>query len=250
MKNFCIILVEPKNAFNIGSICRSMANFGITDLRLVNPRIDYLCNNVKKIAIKSFHLLKQAKNFSSLVEAIADSDFIFGTTRRFGKHRTKQYFSSPKKAAEMALSISNVNKIAYVFGREDIGLSNEELRLCNTYVYIPTSSIRKSINLSHAVSICLYEIQNEYKKSSSLLKNNNIKVPNKKNMFRMVSNMNKALLSIGYLTNEDYDHISNTITKIFIRSKMSIRELKIIQGLWSRINWIAKKKKNTKMLWR
>ena len=133
-----------------------MANFSFDDLRLVNPQTDYQCDDARRMAVKATPILEQAGVFSSLAEALADCHFSMATTRRLGAYR--QEFLRPDQAAEVLLPLSEQGRIGLVFGREDHGLFNNELDLCQRLITIPTADKLPSMNLAQAVSLCLYEI--------------------------------------------------------------------------------------------
>ncbi|MBW2519327.1 MAG: RNA methyltransferase, partial [Deltaproteobacteria bacterium] len=125
LKNLTIVLVGSQGARNIGSVARAMANFGTSDLRLVNPQIDHLQDESRKMAVKATPVLEQAKIYNSLQDALQDCHFAYGTTRRFGKYRVD--FFHPDDAAEQLLPLLDQGRVAFVFGREDQGLTTEEL---------------------------------------------------------------------------------------------------------------------------
>ncbi|MBC2742930.1 MAG: RNA methyltransferase, partial [Desulfosarcina sp.] len=87
MDNICIVLVEPQGPINVGSVCRSMMNFGFSDLRLVNPCSEYRSLDARRMALKAESILNNAPVFPTLEQALANCHLAFGTTRRFGKYR-------------------------------------------------------------------------------------------------------------------------------------------------------------------
>jgi tRNA/rRNA methyltransferase len=122
-----IILVEPQYPGNIGMVCRAMKNMGLNELRLVNP-CDYNHPEAYKFAVSARDLLDRAAVFSSLSEALADSPLSIGTTRRHGKYRPE--IISPEQVAQRILPEMHQHRAALVFGREDSGLTTDELSLC------------------------------------------------------------------------------------------------------------------------
>ena len=158
-----VILVEPKNQGNVGAVARAMANFGFDELYLVNP--PELEKEAYDRAVHAGELLQNAKVSSSFGEAIKGFDYIAGTSSDISaskKNPSRNFLT----ASEFADKIKGFEgKVAIAFGREDHGLSNEEVDLCDSLVYIPTSKSYLSMNLSHACSIVLYELfKNECKK--------------------------------------------------------------------------------------
>jgi len=156
LDNIYIILVQPKNAGNIGSTVRAMKNMGITNLRLVKP-VEYKdIPQQKKMGYRSQDIIQKCQEFSSLNEALADISFTFLATTRKGKW--KKDFLSPWQAAETIVPQIKKGKIAIIFGREDSGVTIDESQLANYYIIIPAAIRYPSLNLSQAVMVIVYEI--------------------------------------------------------------------------------------------
>ena len=155
-KNISIVLYKPKYAGNIGSVARAAKNMGISNIVVVG-KSDF---DREEMQQRSTHLaadvLDQIQYFERIDEALGGFNYIVGTTARLGKARGP--FIAPRAAAINIADISQKNKVALLFGPEDTGLANEELRLCHAVVTIPTSREFTSLNLSHAVMILCYEI--------------------------------------------------------------------------------------------
>src|SRR6266540_6078360 len=124
--NIAVVLVEPQNPGNIGMVCRAMKNMGLTQLRLVNP-CQYDHPEARKFAVWAKDLLQTAQVFSSLQEALVDSHHSVATTRRHGKYR--QEIFTPMELVPKILPDLESRKAALVFGREDNGLTTEEVSL-------------------------------------------------------------------------------------------------------------------------
>ncbi|MBI5893699.1 MAG: RNA methyltransferase [Deltaproteobacteria bacterium] len=154
-QNIHIVLVEPQSSGNIGSVARAMKNTGFKNLILINPA-DYKNDKAYKMACKADDVLLGAKVFTKLSNAIKDSSLVIGTTRRKGRMRypVMTFYD----VLPQIVKTSKKNKVSVIFGREDKGLSNEELKLCSNIVEIPTNKNYPSLNLSHAVFLVCYEI--------------------------------------------------------------------------------------------
>lgn len=235
LNNICVVLVEPQGPLNIGSVCRTMANFELKELRLVAPRTDHLCDEARRMAVKAGFLLEQARVCQSLEEALADCHLSLGTTRRFGKYRDD--LLHPDQAASRLLPLSAGGRVALVFGREDKGLTTEELDLCQGLVTIPTCEAYGSMNLAQSVAICLYEVRRAW--GNALGKSGGRKRLAKgtqlESMFR---HMRQTLLDIEYLDPQNPEHILRSFRRIFGRAGLNEREVRILQGLWSRVDWL------------
>lgn len=235
LNNVCVILVEPQGALNIGSVCRVMMNFGFRELRLVNPRVDHLGEEARRMAVKASGLLEEAGLYPDLQAALADCHLAYGTTRRFGNYR--EDFLHPEDAAEELLPVAEGQRVALVFGREDTGLHTAELSLCQRFLTIPTHEDLPSMNLAQAVSVCLYEV------SRAEGRRRGKKVGSRKRVTGAVleglyEHMRRTLLEIGYLDPQNPEHILHTFRRLFSRAGLNERDVRILHGLWSRIDWI------------
>lgn len=153
MMDVRVILVEPEQPGNTGMIARAMKNFGYTDLYLVNPKFDL--SESRRMAVKAQDVLDNAKIVDDISKAVRDVSLIVGTTSKIGGLRNVR-----RRAIELRNFVKNYKwkgKIAILFGRESIGLTNEELELCDVIVNIPTSEEYPCLNIANSVSIVLYE---------------------------------------------------------------------------------------------
>ncbi|MBW2187931.1 MAG: RNA methyltransferase [Deltaproteobacteria bacterium] len=233
--HIAIVLVEPQGPLNIGSVCRAMANFGFTDLRLVNPQTDHLSEDARKMAVKAGELLESARVYDTLAEALSDRQYSLGTTRRFGRYRDD--FLSPDGAANYLADLGSSVASALVFGREDRGLLTEELDLCQRFITIPTSDEFPSMNLAQAVSLCLYELSKEITAGQKTSYGEGV-LANTAELENMFSRMRTALTNIEYLDVSNPDHILRTYRRIFGRAGLMERDVRVMQGLWRRIGWL------------
>ena len=154
-KTLKIILVEPAGPINVGSVARLCENFRVHELRLVSPKCDYLAQEAKKMAVRGLKILETAKVYEDLNSALSDCTRIIATCGR--KEHGEIPLNSNKDALSWALKSEREETIALVFGREDRGLSNEELLKANKVVSLCTSEDYPSLNLSHAVAIVLHQ---------------------------------------------------------------------------------------------
>ena len=151
-----IVLVEPKNAGNIGSVVRAMKNMGLSSLRLVNPVPFRDEVEQRKMGYRSQEIITAAKEFTSLSEALQGISHVFLATAKQGKW--KKDFLSPAQAAERIVECHGGEEIALVFGREDKGVTTDESQLANYLVRIPMAGAYPSLNLSQAVVVVAYEV--------------------------------------------------------------------------------------------
>lgn len=233
LDNICVVLVESQGPRNIGSTCRAMLNFGLTDLRLVNPQTNHLSHDARQMAVSGTTLLEEAKVYSSLEEALADRTISYGTTRRFGKYREDMIH--PDEAARQLLPATVTGKVALVFGREDRGLHTSELDLCQRFVTIPTDKRLPSMNLSQAVLVCLYEISKARGELAGL-EHGRKQLASNENLEAMFQHMKQTLTDVEFLNPQNPDHIMRSFRRIFGRSGLNEREVRILHGLWSQVD--------------
>jgi tRNA/rRNA methyltransferase len=156
--SLAVVLVEPAGPLNVGSVARLCANFAIDQLRLVAPRCDHLGAEARQMAVHGEALLEQAQLYPDLAAAIADCQRVVATSGRIETESLP--LSEPAPALRWLWQGSRGDAgAALVFGREDRGLSNAELLQAGRLVRLATSEAYASLNLSHAVAICLHELQ-------------------------------------------------------------------------------------------
>ena len=135
LDNIRVVLVGPMYGGNVGSVCRAMANMGLSRLTLVAPRkLDM--DEARMMACHATSLLDSRTECPTLAEAVADCGLVMGSTVRAGLYR--QHARSPREWAPKALEVSGYGQVALVFGREDKGLSNEDLAICTQIIQIPS----------------------------------------------------------------------------------------------------------------
>jgi tRNA/rRNA methyltransferase len=152
----CVILVEPQLGDNVGATARAMANFGLSELRLVKPRDGWPNPRAWVAASGADRILDAAKLFATVEEAIADCSYVLATTAR--AHDQAKPVVSPEQAArEIAPRIAAGEMVGVLFGRERYGLENEEVGLADRIVTLPVNPAFASLNLAQAVLVIAYE---------------------------------------------------------------------------------------------
>ena len=150
------ILVEPAVSENIGASARALKTMGFTELRLVNP-CEHLNTDARKLAHGSNDILQNARLFDTLDLAIKDCDLIIGTSAKHRRVRNDYY---PVTSIQKIISKkgNTIKQTAVVFGREESGLNNNELQLCDIVSYIPMEITYPSLNLAQAVMLFAWEL--------------------------------------------------------------------------------------------
>jgi tRNA/rRNA methyltransferase len=235
LKNVCVVLVEPQGALNIGSVCRVMMNFGFSDLRLVNPQVDHLGDEARRMAVKAGSLLEGAGLYPDLAAALADCHLAYGTTRRFGRYR--EDFVHPDEAGDELLPVADSQRVALVFGREDSGLLTAELSFCQRFLTIPTHEDLPSMNLAQAVSVCLYEVSRAQGRRLGKRAGRR-KLASGDLLEGLFGHMRRSMLAIGFLDPNNPEHILRTFRRIFSRAGLNERDVKILHGLCRQLDWV------------
>ncbi|HWK65533.1 MAG TPA: RNA methyltransferase [Rhizobiaceae bacterium] len=151
-----IILVEPQLGENIGMVARAMANFGLSELRLVNPRDGWPNERARAAASRADHVIDAVKIFDTLPEAIADLNFVFATTAR-ERDGFKPVRGPVEAGRALRARFRAGEKTGILFGRERIGLENEEVGLADEIVTFPVNPAFASLNIAQAVLLMSYE---------------------------------------------------------------------------------------------
>lgn len=239
-KNISIVLYKPKYAGNVGSVARAAKNMGITGIVAVGSK-EF---DREEMEQRSTHLaadvLDRIVYEPSIEKALGGFNYIVGTTARLGRARGP--FVTPRAAAQNIASLSQNNKIALLFGPEDTGLANEQLRLCHSVVTIPTSREFTSLNLSQAAMILCYEIfvASPSAAGAAEVAPKLALSSETEGMYRQIKDL---LSEIGFLNPENPEYWMLDLRRFFARSGLLSREVKIIRGICRQIEWYARHKR-------
>lgn len=154
MSRFCIVLVRPRDPNNIGACARAMGNFGFDDLRVVNPYAPVWREAVSAVGARD--IMQSARVYSSLDEALADTQFSLAATALKNRDVKQSVYFLPELDAW--LDERPHGQTALVFGNEKTGLSNEDIARCDAVLNIPTAAKQPSVNLAQAVLLTCYQI--------------------------------------------------------------------------------------------
>jgi tRNA/rRNA methyltransferase len=239
-KTLKVVLVEPAGPINVGSVARLCENFGVHELRLVSPKCDYLAFEAKKMAVRGAKILGKAKVYKDLNSALSDCSRIIATCGR--KEHGEIPLDSNKDALSWAFRSERKETIALVFGREDRGLSNEELLKANKVISLNTSEHYPSLNLSHAVAIVLHQF-NQFNELDFL--KSHTKTSSPANLIKLEDCINDAgslLFDIGFLMKHTYKAKMTKIKKLLLRGEIKDDEVALIRGIISQMRWKIKNK--------
>jgi tRNA/rRNA methyltransferase len=236
LRNVRVVLVEPLKAGNVGSVCRAMANMGLSDLALVTPRD--LGREARWMACHADGILENHTEWNTLAEAIHDCGAVIGSSAREGLYR--QHAQTPRDWAPRVLESARTGKVALVFGREDSGLSNEELALCTHVARIPSTEEYRSLNLAQAVMIFCYEI---------FVAANIYEPPREKSAEapsalreRMMGLWRDLLLDIGFMEPAKADHMMFGLRRVLSRGAWTVDDVNIMMGVARQAAWATRKR--------
>ena len=225
-KNITIVLNKPKYPGNIGSVARCAKNMGIEKLFVVGHSNSDI-EEIKKMATHfSSDVVENMRCFNQLGEALSGFHYIVGTTSRLGSVRGPVVH--PREMAEQIVDISQKNKVAILFGPEDAGLANDDLKYCHLLVTIPTSDDLKSINLSHAVMILCHEIFTARTPSPERF---TPKLATSFELEGMYNHLKEVFVKIGFINLENPEYWMTSIRRFLSRTKLFSKEVQIIRGI-------------------
>jgi tRNA/rRNA methyltransferase len=231
---FGFILVNPQLGENIGSCARGLKNFGFSNMNIISPRDGWPNTKARKTSVGAFDLIKSAKIYNKVEDAIKKFDLIFATSART-RDVNKKHISIVNFIK--LLSKHKNSNIGIMFGPEASGLSNHDLSLSNFIIQIPTSSKLTSLNLSHAVIIISYEIYrslnfSKFKKEKILSK-----LASKNSIKNLIKFLEKMLDNKRFFkpTEKKKSMILN-INNIFGRLELSDKEMRILFSVFSSLN--------------
>lgn len=233
-KDIIIILVEPQSPGNIGMTCRAMKNMGLTQLRIVKG-CDRFDAESLKFAVAARDLLESAQVFPDLASAMADCTLSVGTTRRHGKYR-QEILSPVEVAGHFREQVTPECRAAIVFGREDSGLTTDELSLCRWHATIPTSDQYGSLNLAQSVLLFCYELG---KAGESVGGGRPLELAKSAEMEALFAHFNSSLERIGFLNEQNPAHMMRSLRRIFFRANLDSREVTVLRGMLTQIDWAS-----------
>lgn len=226
-----VVLVRPKEPANIGSSARALKNFGLSELYLVAPQRP-LTRHAYALASHAGDVLDGAVVCQTVAEALTGCTLALGTTARPRASEARTY--TPREAAE---TLSH-ERVAILFGPEDFGLSNEDLRHCQGYIQIPTAEYA-SLNLAQAVQLIVYEwfvagfVGGE--------KPRDREVASRERLEGMYGHLLEVLHTVGYTDALREESAETLFRGIFDRAELNEREVAALRGLWRQVLWMSRK---------
>ena len=227
--NITFILHKPQLSENIGACARGMKNFNFNRLIVVNPKPIFPNDKILATSVGAKNVINKSKVFDSLEPAIKNIDYVIATSARFRNKNIKHI------QLEDLQKINYNKKVAFLFGSEASGLSNNEISYANYTLQIPTDPNFKSLNLSHSLIIIAQYVSNIINsKKTSFKKSNKVKSASKKDIVAMVNLCIKNLEEINFFKTKDKKPIMlENLRNIFYRMELSTKETRILSGVFA-----------------
>ncbi len=225
-----IVLVETSHPGNIGAVARAMKNMSLSRLALVNPA-RFPDDAASARASGADDILESATLHSSLEEALSGAHLVIGASARL---RTLQWPQiSPRACAELVQQRSTTQTIALVFGRENSGLTNEELEHCNYLMTIPTNTEFSSLNLAAAVQIVAYElfVARQLDTQDSMTEHDDLAPV--EDVERFYAHLEQTLIDLEFLNPDNPRQLMRRLRRLFNRVELEQVEVNILRGVLS-----------------
>lgn len=228
MPNIRFVLVEPQEAGNVGAAARVMKNFGFGDLRIAGNHPE-LFPVAGWWASGADDLLRAVTFVPTLHDAVADAHLVVATTSSRG--RTTPADFTPEELRVAAAGMGGEETLALVFGREDSGLTREEMMLCHRTAVIPTNDAFPTMNLAQAVGVFCYELSSIERApvQRSLAPAGMVE--------RMHERLESLLLEAGFLHPNNPDRIYDDLRTLLGRAQLDEREVTIMLGIVRQLEW-------------
>ncbi len=244
------MLVEPAGPLNVGSVARLCANFAIGELRLVAPRCDPLDPEALRMAVHGRSVLESARCFASLADALADCGRVVATSGR--QEASPLPLLGPEEAlgwllASRGTTVGAAGATAIVFGREDRGLSNEELLQGGRLLQLGTDDAYTSLNLSHAVAVVLHELHRlrsgwtPSAESAPGGRNSDPDPALRGSLEAMLMDAEELLLEVGFLLPHTARARMSKLRALLQRAGVRPPEVSLLRGIVCQLRWASRR---------
>ena len=227
--NITFILHKPQLSENIGACARAMKNFNFQKLTIVNPNPVFPNDKILATSVGAKNIINNSKVFDNLESALKNIDYVIATSARFRNKNIKHIQLKDLK------KIDFTKKIAFLFGSEASGLSNNEVSYANCTLQIPTNPEFKSLNLSHSLIIIAQYVSAIIKfKSSNYNKSKKVKAASKKEIHSMTNLCIQNLNKINFFKPKEKKPIMlENLRNIFYKMELSAKETRILSSVFA-----------------
>lgn len=230
-ENLRVVLVAPRNPLNIGAAARAMSNFGFFDLRLVNPY--QVAFREARSAVKAQRVLRDAREYATVAEAIDDCALVVGTTSR-GPRALEHPLRRLENGIRLIRKRLSSAPVALLFGSEKFGLSNEDMSYCHWLMRIPTREEHGSMNLGQSVAVCLYELVRNPAAQGRIAAKPSAKG---EDLERMTLLLEELLDRSGYVHARVGASTRMKLRRLVRRMDLSAHDAEVWQGMLRQIRW-------------
>ena len=229
VNNISFILHKPQLSENIGGCARGMKNFNFNKLTVIDPKPIFPNDKILATSVGAKNIINNAKNFDSLEKSLKNVDIVIATSARFRNKNIKHIQLEDLK------KLNYKKKVAFLFGSEASGLSNNEISYANYTLQIPTNPDFKSLNLSHSLIIIAQYVSSILNsKVSSFNKSNKVKSASKKEIVAMANLCIQNLEEINFFKSKEKKPIMlENLRNIFYRMELSTKETRILSGVFA-----------------
>ena len=229
VNNISFILHKPQLSENIGACARGMKNFNFQKLVVVDPKPIFPNDKILATSVGAKNIINKAKNYENLEKSLKNIDTVIATSARFRNKNIKHIQLEDLK------KINYKKKVAFLFGSEASGLSNNEISYANYTLQIPTNPDFKSLNLSHSLIIIAQLVSSIINSNVlSFDKSNKVKSASKKEIVAMANLCIKNLEEINFFKSKEKKPIMlENLRNIFYRMELSTKETRILSGVFS-----------------
>ena len=225
-----VVLVATRNPLNLGAAARAMSNFGFTHLRVVNPY--EVAFREARSAVGAAELLKNAEEYESVADAVADCLLVVGTTAVRNRELQHRMRALPEGARVIRKKLGR-GSVGLLFGSEKTGLSNESLSHCHWLLRIPTREEHPSMNLGQAVAVCLYEIG----RAAAAGVRAKAKTASAGSLERITQKLLEGLRVSGYLKAERSTVSDAKVRRIVRRLGVEAEDAEVLLGMLKQMLW-------------
>ena len=229
VNNISIILHKPQLSENIGACARGMKNFNFQKLVVVDPKPIFPNDKILATSVGAKNIINKAKSYENLEKSLKNIDTVIATSARFRNKNIKHIQLEDLK------KINYNKKVAFLFGSEASGLSNNEISYANYTLQIPTNPNFKSLNLSHSLIIITQYVSSILNsKVSSFKKSSKVKSASKKEIVAMANLCIQNLEEINFFKSKEKKPIMlENLRNIFYRMELSAKETRILSGVFA-----------------
>ncbi|MBA3447427.1 MAG: RNA methyltransferase [Pseudaminobacter sp.] len=238
-----VILVEPQMGENIGMVARAMANFGLSELRLVKPRDGWPNERATAVASRATHVVENTLVFNDLPAALADLDFVFATTAR--ERDGFKPVRGPVEAGRALRARSRTGqKTGIMFGREKFGLDNAEISFADEIVTFPVNPDYASLNIAQATLLMSYEWMKSglERETDTAFSGPVVKPAAKEHLHGLFDHLEAALDARGYFrTPAKKPKMIDKVRAVLTRAGFSEKELEVLRGVVASLDYFSPK---------